>query len=108
MPFKIQIEPDVQKVIEGDRLRIDQVLRNLLSNALKFTAQGSIDLHIRNHSEKPGFIIFSVKDTGVGIAKDKQKSFLKHSSRKMDLQKEIWRNRFRIVNKPRNCKTSWG
>lgn len=73
LPFKIQIEPDVQKVIEGDRLRIDQVLRNLLSNALKFTSQGSIDLHIRNHSEKPGFIIFSVKDTGVGIAKDKQK-----------------------------------
>ncbi len=73
LPFKIQIEPDVQKVIEGDRLRIDQVLRNLLSNALKFTSQGSINLHIRNHSEKPGFIIFSVKDTGVGIAKDKQK-----------------------------------
>ncbi|WEK71276.1 MAG: response regulator [Candidatus Chryseobacterium colombiense] len=73
LPFKIQIEPDVQKIIEGDRLRIDQVLRNLLSNALKFTTQGSIDLHIRNHSEKPGFIIFSVKDTGVGIAKDKQK-----------------------------------
>lgn len=73
LPFKIQIEPDVQKTIEGDRLRIDQVLRNLLSNALKFTTQGSIDLHIRNHSEKPGFIIFSVKDTGVGIAKDKQK-----------------------------------
>lgn len=73
LPFKIQIESDVQKIIEGDRLRIDQVLRNLLSNALKFTTQGSIDLHIRNHSEKPGFIILSVKDTGVGIAKDKQK-----------------------------------
>ncbi len=73
LPFKIQIENDVQKVIEGDRLRIDQVLRNLLSNALKFTAQGSIDLHIRNHPEKSGFIIFSVKDTGVGIPKDKQK-----------------------------------
>ncbi|MEF9478894.1 ATP-binding protein [Chryseobacterium sp. 1B4] len=73
LPFNIVIGADVQKVIESDRLRIDQVLRNLLSNALKFTTKGSIDLHIRKHAEKPDFIIFSVKDTGVGIAEDKQK-----------------------------------
>ncbi|QIY90240.1 response regulator [Chryseobacterium gallinarum] len=72
LQFNIQIDQDVQKVIESDRLRIDQVLRNLLSNALKFTTQGSIGLHIRKHSEKPDFIVFSVKDTGVGIAEDKQ------------------------------------
>lgn len=73
LPFNIQIDADVQKVIESDRLRIDQVLRNLLSNALKFTTKGSIDLYIRKHSEKPDFLIFSVKDTGIGIAEDKQK-----------------------------------
>lgn len=73
LPFNIQVDSGVQKVIESDRLRIDQVLRNLLSNALKFTTKGSIDLHIRKHSEKPDFIIFSVKDTGIGIAEDKQK-----------------------------------
>ncbi|WET49752.1 response regulator [Chryseobacterium indologenes] len=73
LPFNIQIDSDVQKVIESDRLRIDQVLRNLLSNALKFTTKGSIDLHIKKHSEKSDFIIFSVKDTGIGIAEDKQK-----------------------------------
>ncbi|WP_068943689.1 response regulator [Chryseobacterium timonianum] len=73
LPFNIQIDSDVQKVIESDRLKIDQVLRNLLSNALKFTTKGSIDLHIKKHSEKPEFIIFSVKDTGIGIAADKQK-----------------------------------
>ncbi|WP_454045838.1 response regulator [Chryseobacterium sp. Marseille-Q8038] len=73
LPFNIQIDSNVQKVIESDRLRIDQVLRNLLSNALKFTTKGSIDLHIKKHSEKPEFIIFSVKDTGIGIAEDKQK-----------------------------------
>lgn len=73
LPFNIQIDSNVQKVIESDRLRIDQVLRNLLSNALKFTTKGSIDLHIKKHSEKPDFIIFSVKDTGIGIAEDKQK-----------------------------------
>lgn len=73
LPFNIHVDADVQEVIESDRLRIDQVLRNLLSNALKFTTKGSIDLHIRKHSEKSDFIIFSVKDTGIGIAEDKQK-----------------------------------
>lgn len=73
LPFNIQIDANVQKVIESDRLRIDQVVRNLLSNALKFTTTGSIDLHIKKHSEKTDFIIFSVKDTGIGIAADKQK-----------------------------------
>ncbi|WP_395973162.1 response regulator [Chryseobacterium cucumeris] len=73
LPFNIEIDSDVQPVIESDRLRIDQVLRNLLSNALKFTTKGSISLLIKKHSEKPDFIIFSVKDTGVGIAEDKQK-----------------------------------
>ncbi len=73
LPFNVHVDADVQEVIESDRLRIDQVLRNLLSNALKFTTKGSIDLHIRKHSEKSDFIIFSVKDTGIGIAEDKQK-----------------------------------
>ncbi|MDR3025549.1 response regulator [Chryseobacterium sp.] len=73
LPFNIEIDSDVQNIIESDRLRIDQVLRNLLSNALKFTTKGSIDLHVKKHSEKPDFIIFSVKDTGIGIAEDKQK-----------------------------------
>lgn len=73
LQFNIQIDANVQRVIESDRLRIDQVLRNLLSNALKFTKEGSIALHIRKHSDQPDFMIFSVKDTGVGIAEDKQK-----------------------------------
>ncbi|REC50198.1 response regulator [Chryseobacterium pennipullorum] len=73
LQFNIRIEENVQKIIETDRLRIDQVLRNLLSNALKFTNEGSIGLHIKKHSDKPGFIVMAVKDTGVGIAADKQK-----------------------------------
>ncbi|KAA0129659.1 response regulator [Chryseobacterium sp. SN22] len=71
--FNIDIEADAWKSIETDRLRVDQVLRNLLSNALKFTTKGSIGLHIKKDPEKEDFIIFSVKDTGIGIAEDKQK-----------------------------------
>jgi len=73
LQFNINIEEDVKKIIETDRLRVDQVLRNLLSNALKFTTKGSINLHIQKDAKKKDFIIFSVKDTGIGIAEDKQK-----------------------------------
>jgi len=71
--FNIEIENDVEKTIETDRLRVDQVMRNLLSNATKFTTKGSINLNIKKDPKNNGFIIFSVKDTGIGIAEDKQK-----------------------------------
>ncbi|SDH83966.1 Signal transduction histidine kinase [Chryseobacterium taeanense] len=73
LQFNVEIEKDLQKAIETDRLRVDQVLRNLLSNALKFTTEGSINLNIKKDPNKRDFIIFSVKDTGIGIAEDKQK-----------------------------------
>jgi signal transduction histidine kinase/DNA-binding response OmpR family regulator/CHASE3 domain sensor protein len=56
--------------IETDYLRIGQILKNLLSNAIKFTANGSVNLNI---SKNEGNLIFEVKDTGIGISKDKQK-----------------------------------
>ena len=73
LQFNIEIEDDVKKSIETDRLRVDQVLRNLLSNSIKFTEEGSVNLHIKKDPERSDFIIFSVKDTGIGIAEDKQK-----------------------------------
>ncbi|MGK6341453.1 response regulator [Chryseobacterium sp. DT-3] len=72
LKFDIQIERDVEKTIETDRLRVDQVLRNLLSNALKFTSEGSIDLNIAKDPKNKDFIIFTVKDTGIGIPEEKQ------------------------------------
>jgi signal transduction histidine kinase/CheY-like chemotaxis protein/CHASE3 domain sensor protein len=71
--FNINIEDDLAKSLEVDRLRLDQVLRNLLSNALKFTKEGSVDLNIKKDPKNKDFIIFSVKDTGIGILEDKQK-----------------------------------
>jgi signal transduction histidine kinase/DNA-binding response OmpR family regulator len=57
--------------IETDKLRLEQILRNLLSNALKFTSQGYVSLNITQTKDKNA-IVFSVKDTGIGIPKDKQ------------------------------------
>ncbi|WP_031484830.1 sensor histidine kinase [Maridesulfovibrio frigidus] len=58
--------------VTGDPTRIRQVLTNLISNAIKFTGAGIIDVNIfENDSDQ---IIFSVSDTGIGIPEDKIKS----------------------------------
>jgi len=62
--------PDVPPHVRGDANRLRQVLLNLLSNALKFTAQGKVHLHVhRLASPSPEQIIleFQVEDTGIGI-----------------------------------------
>lgn len=53
-----------EMVISVDRLRLEQILRNLLANAVKFTESGYIEV---NCQKSPGFYLFSVKDTGIGI-----------------------------------------
>jgi PAS domain S-box-containing protein len=58
----------------GDAERLRQVLMNLLSNAIKFTATGSVELIIKLVSEDDNHakVNFSIRDTGIGIAKEKQ------------------------------------
>ncbi|RNA62202.1 response regulator [Chryseobacterium nematophagum] len=70
--LNVYIEDDVEQTIETDPLRVDQVLTNLLSNALKFTSEGSIDLHIKKDPKNKEVVVFSVKDTGIGIPEAKQ------------------------------------
>ncbi|SEW53043.1 response regulator [Chitinophaga arvensicola] len=67
--FTVEASEDLPKMIETDHLRLQQVLRNLISNALKFTAAGSVVLQIKK--DLPG-ISFAVKDTGIGIPQNKQ------------------------------------
>ena len=69
--FSITREADVPELMETDQLRLQQILRNLLSNALKFTRKGSVSLVITLSGQK---ISFSVKDTGIGIPADKQET----------------------------------
>lgn len=68
----IEKEPDLPIYINTDHLRLQQILRNLVSNALKFTSKGSVTLSIRKHKIKENFIDFAVRDTGIGIPIDKQ------------------------------------
>lgn len=63
---------DVPEVIVGDELRLDQVLTNLLSNALKFTHQGTVTLRIelKERYENRAIIEFSLCDTGIGLTEE--------------------------------------
>ncbi|WP_082135021.1 response regulator [Croceicoccus naphthovorans] len=66
LDLKIEIAPDAPRSIETDRMRLEQVLKNLLSNALKFTEQGSVSLSIRPADNDTLELV--VTDTGIGIA----------------------------------------
>jgi len=64
----------VPRFVVGDALRVRQVLMNLLHNAVKFTAQGSVNLRVQTveRHEDRATVRFSVIDTGIGIPPDKQ------------------------------------
>ena len=57
-------------MLRGDPVRLRQVLVNLLSNALKFTAQGEIVVRVQCGAESKRQLLFSVRDTGIGIPGD--------------------------------------
>jgi signal transduction histidine kinase/ActR/RegA family two-component response regulator len=69
------IDLNIPRLLRGDAARLRQILLNLLGNAVKFTEQGSIALHVASISEDSGSIKlhFSISDTGIGIPADKQK-----------------------------------
>ena len=69
--FKIEAQ-DAPLVIRTDKMRLEQILKNLISNAIKFTSQGSVTLQIKKHPTDDKLILFIVKDTGIGIPREKQ------------------------------------
>lgn len=72
LKLDFSIAPDVTPFIRTDKMRLEQILKNLLSNALKFTAEGSVQMNISNYTGKEDIISITVKDTGIGIDKEKQ------------------------------------
>ncbi|QSW89405.1 response regulator [Flavobacterium endoglycinae] len=59
-------------VIKTDKMRLEQILKNLISNAIKFTEKGKVSLEIKVNSDDDKIICFIVKDTGIGIPLEKQ------------------------------------
>lgn len=72
LQFNIEISLETPPVIESDKMRLEQILKNLISNALKFTSKGSVTLSVSHANGSASMIVFDVKDTGIGISPDKQ------------------------------------
>ena len=82
LEFKINIAESLPESIISDSQRVQQILKNLLSNAMKFTERGTVTLSVSTpelttqfkqpHLKVESAIAFAVTDTGVGIAQDKQ------------------------------------
>ncbi len=68
------VDPDIPDKMMGDASRIRQVLINLIGNALKFTNEGNVKIHLQAEKIKNGWnLIANVKDTGVGMSPELQK-----------------------------------
>ncbi len=71
--FELHVDESVPKVIHGDKLRLNQILNNLVGNAVKFTDSGAVRIYIKNviENDQAVNLHFAVEDTGVGIPADK-------------------------------------
>jgi PAS domain S-box-containing protein len=72
--FDVEYDEKMPFMVKGDNFRLSQVLNNLISNAIKFTREGSVKLRVILAEENGVSLVtkFSVIDTGIGIAEDKQ------------------------------------
>ena len=72
--FALEKSPDLPVTLIGDPMRLNQILSNLLSNAMKFTSRGGVTLKasVKEHLEGKAAVEFSVADTGIGIPEEKQ------------------------------------
>lgn len=71
--FRYSVDSSVPKILRGDPYRLNQILTNLVNNAIKFTQNGFVELTVKlqEKAENKYWIFFSVRDTGIGIAEDK-------------------------------------
>ncbi|MFD0940414.1 response regulator [Pedobacter boryungensis] len=70
LEFEVVINKDVPAHMSTDKMRLEQILKNLLSNAFKFTSEGKVSLQVLADPSRKA-LIFKVKDSGIGIAQNK-------------------------------------
>ena len=73
------IDSDIPAAVQGDPTRLQQILYNLVGNAIKFTSKGEVGLRVKKIDEslKDVRIYFAVKDTGIGIAPETKAELFK-------------------------------
>jgi signal transduction histidine kinase/CheY-like chemotaxis protein/HPt (histidine-containing phosphotransfer) domain-containing protein len=74
--FEVKYNEKMPRLVFGDPTRLNQILVNLVNNAIKFTSKGNVSLscEIRSIEHDIVQLVFRVKDSGIGIPKDKQES----------------------------------
>lgn len=72
LDFSINVDSNVPDKLIGDPSRISQILRNIISNSIKFTASGGISVLITNtqQSDERAKLVFEIKDTGIGMSSE--------------------------------------
>ena len=66
------VDPEVPAAVNGDPHRLRQVLTNLVGNAVKYTDEGEIVVHVKPSQHGPPFVHFGVRDTGLGITAEQR------------------------------------
>jgi signal transduction histidine kinase/BarA-like signal transduction histidine kinase len=71
--LKIKLDPGIPRILEGDRVKLNQIFLNLVGNAMKFTSKGEIliETKLLEKTDDNLRVQFSVKDSGIGIASSK-------------------------------------
>ena len=92
LEFNITFDDEIPTEIYTDPSRLHRILLNILSNSLKFTEKGSIDLRVKTakKTERRAVIVFEIEDTGIGIAKEKQDIIFSPFTRVMPSHRGIY------------------
>lgn len=90
LALRLDLDPNLSVSVEVDRLRLQQVLSNLLTNAVKYTDSGSVTLRVRQKGELAGRVTLdlAVIDTGIGLAPEDVPRILREFGR---LEREVER-----------------
>ncbi len=77
--FNLEIDDKLPQLVVGDSTRISQILTNLIGNAIKFTEKGAVSvcISVKQQTKTQCSLDFAVKDTGIGIRKDRLKDIFK-------------------------------
>jgi CheY-like chemotaxis protein len=80
--LKLKVDQSIPEIVNGDILRLNQIIINLVNNAIKFTQTGGIfiEVNLLEESTRSLNLEFQIKDTGIGIKKENQKKLFKSFS----------------------------
>lgn len=92
LTLEVDIAENVDKIILGDSLRLQQILTNLVGNSVKFTEEGFVKIAVNKTREKAGIVYleFKISDSGIGISQDKIEIIFETFTRVFDTKKNTF------------------